>query len=178
MKCTLIIIFLNFLLIQSIQSQETYNPIVQDFGGIFDIPHASVKPDANQEYKIVIDVVSGPKMPHELNPAINNVARLLNLHGIAGVPEQQMDVVLAIHGEATDAVLNNESYESKYDMANPNVLLLAALEKAGVKITVCGQSLIGHRITADQVLGSVEIATSMLTTVSSYQMKGYAFFRF
>ena len=162
----------------SVQAQEKVFPVVKSFGGIYEIPNATVTPDGDQVYKIVIDVNSGPKLPHELNPALNNVARMINLHAVGGVPANQIKVVLAIHGKATDAILDNASYENKYEMANPNVNLIRALKDAGVKIAVCGQSLIGRDYDTEQVLDEVEIATSMLTTVTSYQQKGYSFLAF
>ena len=37
-------------------------------------------------------------------------------------------------------------------MANPNTLLINALAEAGVKLTVCGQSLIGRGIDEKKVM--------------------------
>ena len=173
MKFVLITIF-NILMIPGILfGQQRKNPVVRNFGGIYDIREALVKPEPNQHYKIVIDIVSGAESPHKLNPALNNVARLLNLHAVGGVPRKNLDVVLAIHGGATVAVLKNEAYIREYEMANPNILLLEALKEAGVMLTVCGQSLIGRGIETSEVLDPVEIATSMLTTMTTYQLKGY-----
>jgi intracellular sulfur oxidation DsrE/DsrF family protein len=52
------------------------------------------------------------------------------------------------------------------------------LKEAGVKVAVCGQSLRGRGIENEQLLSEVEVATSMLTTVTSYQMKGYQLLKF
>lgn len=139
---------------------------------------ATMKPDPSLVYKIVIDVVGGPKSPHEINPALNNVARMLNLHVVGGVPAENMQVVLAIHGDATFAITDHSTYEKEFGMANPNLLLVAALHDIGVRLTVCGQSLVGRDIDQESVLDEVEIATSMLTTVTTHQLNGYAFLRF
>ncbi len=166
------------IMVGSVLAQVKQNPVVPTFGGIYDIEEATMKPDADLPYKIVIDVVSGPDAPHELNPALNNVARMLNLHTIGGAPAENLDVVLAIHGDATMAIVDHDTYEDRFDMANPNVLLVEALSQAGVRLTVCGQSLIGRRIDTSSVLDQVEIATSMLTTMTTHQLKGYAALRF
>jgi intracellular sulfur oxidation DsrE/DsrF family protein len=178
MRHTFFLIYLIFLLPSVLWCQPGQNPIIKDFGGIYDIPSATVKPDPRQKYQIVIDVVSGPELPHQLNPALNNVARMINLHAIGGVPPENLEIVLAIHGDATMAIVNNQVYEKEFEMANPNVLLLEALKQAGVKLAVCGQSLIGRGLDPADVLQTVEIATSMLTTVTTYQMMGFAFLRF
>jgi intracellular sulfur oxidation DsrE/DsrF family protein len=174
----ILLIGITYFYILNISFAQAQYPVIKDFGGIYQIEAATVLPDPTLVYKIVIDVFSGPESPHQLNPALNNVARMLNLHAVGGVPAQNLAVVLAIHGDATVAILNNESYEKKYEMANPNTLLIQALAEAGVKLTVCGQSLIGRGIDTSEVQKEVAIATSMLTTVTTHQLRGYAFLRF
>ena len=56
--------------------------------------------------------------------------------------------------------------------------LINALSEAGVRLTVCGQSLISRGIKVENVNNKVEIATSMLTTVTTLQLKGYAYLKF
>ena len=166
--------FLPFVLV----AQTPLYPMVPSFGGIYAIESATVLPDASLTYRIVIDVVSGPESPHQLNPALNNVARMLNLHALGGVSADQMEVVLAIHGEATVAVLDHAGYEQRFDMINPNARLLEELYQAGVRLTVCGQSLLGRGIESKELLPHVEVAVSMLTTVTTHQLRGFAYLRF
>ena len=167
-----------FIFFQSLKAQEAQFPIVKDFGGIYEIPEATVLPDFDGTYKIVIDVVSGLSEADHLSPSLNNVARLMNLHGLGGVRRDQMQIVLAIHGDATTAILNNGAYRKRFQVDNPNLKLIEALKNAGVKLAVCGQSLLAHQIEPSTVTEEVEIALSMLTTVTTYQMSGYAFLRF
>jgi len=167
-----------FALSLGLSAQQKVNPIIKDFGGIYDIPTATVKPDPTQVYKIVVDVVSGADDPEKLSFGLNNVARMINLHAVGGVPPGKIDVVLAMHGGATFATLNNEAYREKFGVDNPNAPLVKALKDAGVKLVVCGQSLLSREIPLEAILSEIEIGTSMLTTVSTYQLKGYAVFRF
>lgn len=162
----------------SLHAQEKVNPVIPSFGGIYPLEEATVKPDPKLVYKIVVDVVTGSDDPTELSGGLNNVARMLNLHAVGGVPPGKMEVVLAIHGGATFATLNEEAYRAKYGVDNPNIPLVRELKAAGVKLVVCGQSLIGREIALDSVQPEIEIATSMLTTVSMYQLRGFAVFRF
>jgi intracellular sulfur oxidation DsrE/DsrF family protein len=158
-------------------AQDMKYPVIDSFGGIYDIPEATVRPGPEQQYKVIIDLYSGSESPDKLNPALNNVARMINLHAIGGA-SQKMDVVLAIHGKANDVVMSSEHYLARYNVDNPNVELIKSLKAAGVKLTVCGQSLLYSNVAAEQVLKEVDIATSMLTTVTTYQLKGYAFLAF
>ncbi|MEM9930321.1 MAG: DsrE family protein [Bacteroidota bacterium] len=161
-----------------LHAQERVAPVIKDFGAIYDIPAATVKPDPTQVYKIVVDVVSGADEPSELAAGLNNVARMINLHAVGGVPSGKMVVVVALHGGATYATLNHVAYREKYGVDNPNAPLVKALKEAGVKLVVCGQSLLARGVVFETLLPEIEVGTSMLTTVSTYQLKGYAVFKF
>ena len=176
-KFNLLTISLCLCSISTVWGQQMVFPVIESFGGIYDIPEATVRPTANMKYQVVIDLVSGASSPDQLNPALNNVARMINLHAVGGAT-QKMEVVLAIHGKANDLVMRNEDYLERYQVDNPNIELIKSLKDAGVKLTVCGQSLLFSKVAPEQVLDEVEIATSMLTTVTTYQLKGYAFLKF
>lgn len=167
---TIIIFCISF----SLMAQKTVNPIIKNYGGIYDLPFAEEKIDPALDYKIVVEVVRGSENPEDLNWALNNVARMLNLHAMAGVKKEKLHVVLAIHGGAAFTVMNNEEYLKKYKVENPNLDLYKALQEAGVKILVCGQSLIARDIDKDKMVPEVKIASSMLTTMTTFQLKGYA----
>jgi len=153
---------------------QQINPIIKNYGSIYDIPYADEKIDPSLDYNIVVEVVRASEKPEDVNWALNNVARLLNLHAMAGVPREKLHVVLAIHGGAAFTVMNDEAYKKKYKTGNPNLQLFQELSEAGVKIFVCGQSLIARDIDKDKMVPEVKIASSMLTTMTTYQLKGYA----
>ncbi len=153
-------------------------PVIKNYGGIYDIPEATVKPEATKTYKIIVDLVTGDDNPGNLSWSLNNVARMINLHAIGGVPAENIHVVLAVHGGMTTSLLNDKAYQARFQVTNPHIELYNALHKAGVRIIVCGQSMKSRGVNADQLLDTVEIATSMLTTVSTFQQKGYVVFKF
>lgn len=154
------------------------NPIIKGFGTIYEIDEVTLRPDPTLNYRLIIDVVSGAEHPDSLRGGLNNVARMLNLFAVGGVPHDSLDVVLAIHGEATVGVMDDGSYRERFGGANPNAPLLTALKAAGVRITVCGQSLVGREIARDRIHPDVEVATSMLTTMAMYMERGYVPMRF
>lgn len=162
----------------SLLSQERVNPVIQNFGGIYEIPEASIKPDPKQEYKIVVDVYGGSEDKAQLDRSLNNVARMLNLHSVGGVPDSKMKVVLALHGQSTYSALGDKEYKEKFGIDNPNTPLIKELKDAGVRIAVCGQSLRSRGFSKSQLNRDVEVAVSMLTTVTHYQNLGYILLRF
>ncbi len=159
-------------------AQKRVNPVVKNYGGIFEIPYADEKPDPTLEYNIVIEIERANATPDSVNWALHNVARLLNLHVMGGVPKNKLHVVLAIHGGASYTVMSNDAYRAKYNVDNPNLGLYQELEKAGVKMFICGQSIIARNIDRNKMVPEVKIATSMLTTLTAYQLKGYAVLKF
>lgn len=177
MKRAFSILFVLFLF-NTTFAQEMINPVIKSYGGIFDAPHATEKPDPNMEYKVIIDVVTGSSKVDEPFYSIINVARLMNLHAMGGVKKENMKIVLAIHGGAVWSVLNNEKYNEKYGIDNPHIPLFKELQEAGVKIFVCSQSMMGRKIDHTKLAPGIGTATSMLTTMTTYQLKGYAALKF
>lgn len=153
-------------------AQTPVNPIIKDFGTINKIEGVAPT-DTSIDYKIVIDLRASNDDFDKLNKGLNNVARLLNLHGAAGVPKENMHVAVAVHYTATPIILNNEGYQKKYGSNNPNLELIEELKDAGVELYVCGQSLVARKYAFDDVNPDVRIGLSMLTIVTEKMMKGY-----
>ncbi|MBL7863403.1 MAG: DsrE family protein [Cyclobacteriaceae bacterium] len=154
------------------------NPVIKSHGGIFEIPFAEERPDPSMVYNIIIEVERESEKPDTINWALNNVARLLNLHAVGGVPSSNVNVVLAIHGGATYTTMNNDQYRAKYNVDNPNLKLYQELQAAGVRMFVCGQSIVNRKVDRKRMVPEVKPAVSMLTTVTTYQLKGYAYLKF
>ncbi len=167
-------LILHVLLVMNLTSfaQTPSNDIIKRYGTVYDIPNA-VKPDPDQQYNIVIDLKSASPDPAKINPGLNNVARMLNLHAVGGIGSENMSVVVAIHGNATYTVLDKKGYIKKYAMENPNMELIRELKNAGVKLFICGQSLIARNNGFENINPDITIALSMLTVVTEHQGKGY-----
>lgn len=168
------IISLFFLLGLSLaaSAQKGANPIIKNFGTIYEIEGA-VNPDSDIEYRIVVDLKTLQRDKESINPGLNNVARMINLHGLGGVEAENLNVAVAIHGGATDVILNNEAYQKKYELDNPNLRLIDELKEAGVELYVCGQSLLARNYEHKEVNPQIKIGLSMLTVVTTYMHKGY-----
>ena len=167
-----ITIFIALIFTASAFAQKGANPIIKNFGTIYEIEGA-VKPDSKIEYKIVVDLKTLQRDKESINPGLNNVARMINLHGLGGVKPENLKVVVAMHGGATDVVLNNEAYRAKYELDNPNLELINELKDAGVELYVCGQSLLARNYEQEHVNKQIRIGLSMLTVVTTYMHKGY-----
>ena len=172
MKYILTITVMALSISLNLQAQTTSNLIIKDYGTINNLEGA-VDPDPEIDYKIVIDLKAPSPDPAMINPGLNNIARMLNLHAAGGIDTDHLNVVVAIHGNATYTVLNNAGYKAKYGVENPNLDLIKQLKSAGVHLFVCGQSLVARNSGFDNVNPDIEIALSMLTVVTEHQMKGF-----
>lgn len=160
------------------QDRKWANPIIKDYGRILDLEDVDVKPDPEMEYKILIEEVFKMDNPGRANFSATNVARLINLHAVGGVKKENLKVALVIHGPATSSVINNEAYKAKYDdKDSPYIKLYEDLAASGVEILVCGQSLEMSGLKKSDIIPQVKVATSALTAVTTYQLKGYAYFK-
>lgn len=169
------LVFLTFSL--SGQERNWVNPIIPNYGRIMDLEDVDVKPDPARVYNIMIEVVHDMEKPERLNFYANNVARLINLHAVGGVPKENLNVVVVVHAQATNSVISNEAYLKKYEVDSPYVKYFKELHEAGVELIVCGQSLTMFGHSKDDLLPGVKMATSALTAISTYQLAGYAFFK-
>ncbi|MFD2532649.1 DsrE family protein [Gracilimonas halophila] len=167
-------LFILLLLLSStdVLAQEAQFPIIKNFGGIYEIPD-SVDPEPDMEYNIVIDLKTLQRDKASLNPGLNNVARMMNLHGLGGVKAEDLNVAVVIHGGATDLVIDNAAYQKRYELDNPNLELIDTLKEAGVEIFVCGQSLIARDYGFDEINPQITKGLSMLTVFTTYMNKGY-----
>ena len=153
-------------------AQTPVNPIIKDYGTIYQIEKISPQ-DTSIAYKIVIDLKASNDNYTKVNSGLNNVARMLNLHGAAGVSKQNMAVAVAVHYTATPIILSNIGYQKKYGVDNPNLELIQQLKEAGVELYVCGQSLVARKYAFEDVNPDIKIGLSMLTVVTEKMMKGY-----
>ncbi len=178
MKKYLIPVLLVLCAVGTAYSQEIQYPVINGYGGIYDITDADVRPDPNMTYKIAIDLSNAPKNRKDVNYFLERVARMMNLHAIGGVPQENLKVVVVAHAGATYTVLNNEKYMEEFGSENPNSELLSALHDAGAELLVCGQSIRGRDIRKEQLHPDVKVATSMLTAITTLQLQGYAVMQF
>jgi intracellular sulfur oxidation DsrE/DsrF family protein len=172
-----ILILLLFVFTGAI-AQEKLNPLIKDFGSVYAIPFALEKPNPTLNYKILVDVNTAAEKPEIVNENLEVAAKIVNLHILGGVPEKNLHVVLVVHGAAAFNLMNNEAYRQKYSLDNPNLPLISSLHKAGVKIFICGQTIIKRNIDPQKLAPEVTIALSAITTITNYSLNGFAVLKY
>ena len=154
-------------------AEPTTGPYIEGYGASFAIPDADVQLPPNHDYRVVYEITTYPNGPGELNRAVDRVARFLNLHGKAGVPENKMHLAIVTHMAALKTFLSDAAYERQYQMSNPNADLVQKLIGAGVQIYVCGQSMNFQGLAKSDLAPGVKLAPSAMTMVHLLQDEGY-----
>lgn len=148
-------------------------PVVTGHGAVVRLPDAAQQP--RPDTKILVDLTTGGEVD-SVNTGLEKVAKILNLYAGAGAESAQVQIAVVIHGEATLAVLDSESYSTRFNTpANPNLALLSTLHESGVDLYVCGQSLISHHAAPEDVAEFVTTAVSAITSIANLQADGYAY---
>ncbi|WP_313684245.1 DsrE family protein [Pantoea sp.] len=149
-------------------------PGINGYGKIHYEPDAAFKPVAGLSNKIVFQLTKNEGDIARPNLGLERVARVVNLYIASGVPAEQLHFVVSVTGDATPAMLDNAHFKQFYGTDNPNLPLIAELNKQGVKVSVCDQSVAFHHYPNDWIDKSVIHALSSPTTVSTLQNQGYA----
>ena len=149
------------------------------FSGVLPVTGITDKPDINLKYKLVISLTYGTSDPDkvkELSRGLAEAGRIVNLHIAAGVPKENLEVVIVTHGKALYSLLNNEAFKKQFKADNPNAVIIKELEDAGAKFVACGQAMQYLEIKNEELMPEVKIALAAKVALSTYQLKGYTLF--
>jgi intracellular sulfur oxidation DsrE/DsrF family protein len=149
-------------------------PTISGYGKIHYLPNGAFKPQRGKTYKVVFSLTQGAQNPDQVDPALDHVARAVNLYVAAGVPLSKLKFVAVASGGATSLVLDDAHYRAQFGVPNPNLALIEALKKDGVTIAVCGQAMAEHHFEYDWLNPRVTLSLSALTTITTLQQAGYA----
>lgn len=145
----------------------TAGPLIERFGKVAAVPDAPALP-SSARFKIAFDVAE-PGQADAPNRSFDSVARFLNMHVRAGLAPKSMQLAIVVHGGAAMDLLSAE----RLGHDNPNAPLIAELLKAGVSITLCGQTAVFRDIEASDLLPGVQLALSAMTAHALLQQQGY-----
>jgi intracellular sulfur oxidation DsrE/DsrF family protein len=147
-------------------------PVIQGYGAVYQVPFQDVETPLDAEYRLVFEVAQSSE-PGTVNPYLDTVARFLNMHARAGVPLENMQVAVVIHGWAAKDALLDEPFRERYGVQNANLELFRALAEAGVDLYMCGQSAMARGLPPELLDDSIEIGLSAMTLIHALKGQGY-----
>lgn len=165
-------LILSCILVASVCSAAEFSagPVFQDYGKKVQVK--GVRFNADTQFKVAFDVAKGAE-PGELNRQFDSLARFINMHVASGVPAENIELALVVHGSATLDLLADPAYQQKQGGKNANIALLNALMANHVRVIVCGQSAAAHGYANDAFLPGVEVALSAMSAHALLQQQGY-----
>lgn len=148
-------------------------PGIEGYGAVQPFPEAAEQPRNNS--KIVVDVTQGGPRD-QINPAVDKLARFINIYARAGKVSTNVEIAVVLHGDATHVALNDEAYGREFGLeTNPNLPLIRKLREHGVEFLVCGQAMTRKKLDTNQVAPDITLAVSGLTALVNKQQDGYAY---
>jgi intracellular sulfur oxidation DsrE/DsrF family protein len=171
-------ILVGSLICFSVQAQAqapSTGPYVDAGGPAFEVADRDVPLQEGRKYRVVYELTGHPGEKTDVNRPLTVVARFMNMHGKNGVPLEDLDVAVVVHGQTLLAMQNDAAYEEMFGVKNPSTALINDLAAAGVKFYACGQSL-GFRGLDKSVLAEpVKVGLSAMTMLVTLQADGYTF---
>ena len=157
----------------AVDAQERQSgPMIHSGGTVFVVDPDFVTP-TDGDFRVAFDLAQPAPSPDQLNSSINTVARFLNMHAQAGVPETQLGGAIVAHGGASFELLDNEAYRARFGVDNPNAELIRELIANGQPVLLCGQSAASRGVDPDDLIPGVEVALSAMTAFLVLQDRGY-----
>lgn len=154
--------------------ERVSGPVISPWGATYVVPADSLMPPADASFKVKFDVATSPADAAAVNPAIETLARFLNMHVRAGVPRERISLALVLHGTAARDALGHAGYRARHGVDNPNLPLLEALGAAGVRIYLCGQSAAGRGLGWEEIAPAAKVALSALTAHALLAQEGFS----
>lgn len=149
-------------------------PVLTDFGAHAPVP-GMVPPLADTQFAVAFDV-STPTTGGTPNRGFDTAARFLNMHVANGVPQENIRLVVVVHGKAALELLSDAAHAAnplslKGD--NPSGKLVEALLAEDVRFILCGQSAAAYGIKPEDLIAGVEMSLSAMTAHALLQKNGF-----
>jgi len=150
-------------------------PVIKGYGPADPLPNATFQPDKSIKYRVLFDITKAAETVDKVNPGLDRVARFLNVMAASAIMPKDVELAAVIHGPATPVVLKNGVFKDKFKVDNPNEKIIKALKEAGVRLYVCGQTLVEDGFKDEWINERIAIAVSASVVIPTYQLRGYAY---
>jgi intracellular sulfur oxidation DsrE/DsrF family protein len=150
-----------------------------EWSGVFSVPDIGYIPDPKMKYKLLFNMSLWSKDSNSIkniNGGFAEIGRIINLHIAAGIPKENIEIAIVIHGKALNTYLRNDAYQKKFKTNNPNLDIIKQLTALNTQLLACGQSEVFQRLSKEDLLPEVKTAYSAQIVLSSFQLKGYVLY--
>ncbi|WP_298021078.1 DsrE family protein [uncultured Parasphingopyxis sp.] len=107
------------------------------------------------------------------NRRIATPARFMNMHVAAGVPEENIKLVVVVHGRAVFDLVTDTAREASDMEPNASASMVETMLAHGIRFVVCGQSAAVYGVKKADLIEGVELDLSAMTAHALLQQQGY-----
>ena len=161
----------------AVSHAQTGEALIQKVGRGTPVPDPTFPADRSLQYRIAWNVTAAPEKPDGVVGGFRRPANFLTMTDAEGVPRENVHLAIIVYGGAARSLMNDAAYKAANGVANASIPLLEALDGAGVEIIVCGQAIANQKITRDQLLPFVKVATSATMARATLAARGYSTFQ-
>lgn len=154
--------------------EPSLGPVIEGYGPTYPIDNRDVALEDGFVYRAVFDAARYSEDVTSLNPRLISVARFLNMHARNGVPLENIELAVVVHGAAVKNFLQHDAYQARYRVDNPNLELVMKLHDAGVRFFICGQSMAFGDVAKSELASPARVALSAMTVLTVLQSNDYA----
>lgn len=162
------------LLLNSVFGFGQDNSPIKNHGSFYLPKQSDIVLDTSQTHKVIFDIAITGNSPKSVNPLLEAVARFVNLHDGMGLDVSKQDIVLIFHGRSIYDILSPKAYKKAVKQDNPNQNLIESLQKNGVRMYICAQSMNFRGFNEkDYIDNGIMIAPSAMTALVYFQERGF-----
>ncbi len=169
-----LLLFTVFLTIGASTEQDPFHPgtTIPEFGRIATVD-ADVELPASTKFKVTFDSADQAGL-NAIDRTFDSAARFINLHTEAGVPAENIELAIVVHGGASLDVTDSEFHKARNEVReNASAGAIETLQNNNVRFFICGQSAAYHQIGKENLLPGIQLAHSAMTMHALLQQDGY-----
>lgn len=142
-------------------------PAIKDYGPVAEVPGAAPLP-GDARFKVAFDTSKAAE-GSKPNRTLETAARFINMHVANGVPVENIEVAVVVHGPAHRDLLHARARSD----GNTSAPLIAELLALGVQIHLCGQTASFYDVTVADLLPGIQMSLSAMTSHALLQQQGF-----
>ena len=139
------------------------------------VPNVTIGGDASLTYKFAWAFSATADSAGQVTPGLLAPARVLNTLVADGVPAERIHLAIVARGPAAVDLLDNAAYRAIKGRDNPNLPLLRELAAKGVRLIVCGQTVMGMKLPRDGYPSFVLVSRAATVAQARLAAEGFVF---
>ncbi|MDZ7632496.1 MAG: DsrE family protein [Gemmatimonadaceae bacterium] len=139
------------------------------------VPNVTFGGDAALTYRFAWAIAESADSAGQVTPGFAAPARVLNTLVADGVPRDRIHLAIVARGPAAVDMLDNEAYRAIKGRDNPNLPILRLLAAQGVRLIVCGQTMVGRKLPRDGFPSFVLVSRAATVAQARLAAEGFTF---